>query len=195
MLRNNGWLAVGLLFCAVGCATTSQPVAPVTPGTGTEKYSATVQVGSGAGQGNIPVIITIRSYSSNQEVGQLVNILRSQGSDGLLDAVRKLDSKGNFAPAQRMTQELKLIRSVPTTSGRQVRIVTDRPIGFLEGMVGARTLNYQFGIIVMNLDERGKGDGQMVVAARISFDKGNELVIEKFDFEPVLLKDIQPLAY
>jgi hypothetical protein len=184
------------VLCAlflVGCATT--PVAPVTPGTGVEKYSATAQVGSGAGSGNIPVIITIRSYSSNEEVGQLVSSLRAQGSDGLVDAVRTLNSKGNFAPAQMMSQELKVIRSVPTTNGRQVRMVTDRPIGFLEGMVGARSLTYQTGIVVMNLDKNGKGDGQMLVAARISFDQGGELVIEHFDVQPILLTDIQPLAY
>jgi hypothetical protein len=74
-------------------------------------------------------------------------------------------------------------------------MLLDRPIGFLEGMIGAQTLTYQVGIIVLNLDASGKGSGQMVVAARPSFDKNNELVIQKFDFEPVLLKDIAPLAY
>lgn len=47
----------------------------------------------------------------------------------------------------------------------------------------------------MKLDKNGKGDGHMLVAARISFDQGGELVIEHFDVQPVLLTDIQPLAY
>jgi hypothetical protein len=193
-VRRTGLLIVGLLLGAVGCATSSQMSQPGSPGARVEKYSTTVQVGSGGEQRLIPVIITIRSYTTDAEAGQLVQTLRTQGPDGLVDVMRKLDSRGNFAPSMMMSQELKVIRSVKTATGRQVRMLLDRPIGFLEGMIGARTLTYQVGIIVMNLDASGKGNGQMVVAARPSFDKNNELVIEKFDFEPVLLKDIAPLA-
>jgi len=188
-------LVGGLLLGAVGCTTTSEPVAPVKPGTGVEKYSATVQVGSGAGQGNIPVIITIQSYTPDAEAAQLVQTLRTQGPDGLTDALRKLPGRGTFAPSMGMSQKLKVIRSIKTTTGREVRMLLDRPIGFLEGMVGAQTLNYQVGIIVLDLDANGRGSGQMVVASRPYFGKNNELVIQKFDFEPVLVKNVAPLAY
>ncbi|MBP1684116.1 MAG: hypothetical protein H6Q33_259 [Deltaproteobacteria bacterium] len=189
--RKAGLITIGLLVGAMGCATMSQSGSGGAP---VEKYSATVQVGSGAGQGNVPVIITIRSYTSDAEAAQLVQTLRTQGPDGLVDVMRKLDGKGNFAPAMAMSQELKVIRAVKTPNGRQLRMLLDRPIGFLEGRIGARTLTYQVGIIVINLDANGKGDGQMIVAARPSFDKNNELVIEKFDFDPVLVKDVAPLA-
>lgn len=195
VFRRKGLLILGLMLGALGCATTSGPVAPVTPGTGVEKYSATVQVGSGAGQGNVPVIITIRSYTPDAEAAQLVQTLRTQGPDGLTDALRKLDGRGTFAPSMMMSQELKVVRSIKTPNGRQVRMLLDRPIGFLEGMIGAQTLTYQVGIIVLNLDANGRGDGQMIVAARPSFDQNNELVIQKFDFEPVLLKNVAPLAH
>src|SRR5574340_198084 len=177
--RKAGLLVIGLLFGAMGCATMSQPGSGGAP---LEKYSATVQVGSGAGQGNIPVIISIKSYTTDAEAAQLVQTLRTQGPDGLTDALRKLDGKGNFAPSRAMSQELKVIRSVKTPNGRQLRMLLDRPIGFLEGMIGAQTLTYQVGIIVLNLDASGKGNGQMIVAARPSFDRNNELVIQKFDF-------------
>jgi len=140
------------------------------------------------------VIITIRSYTSDAEAAQLVQTLRTQGPDGLVDVMRKLDGKGNFAPAMGDEPGTEGDPRRQDANGRQLRMLLDRPIGFLEGRIGARTLTYQVGIIVINLDANGKGDGQMIVAARPSFDKNNELVIEKFDFDPVLVKDVAPLA-
>ena len=40
--------------------------------------------------------------------------------------------------------------------------------------------DYEFGVIQMLVDEKGKGEGSAIAAARIKFDKEGVLIIESY---------------
>ena len=62
-------------------------------------------------------------------------------------------------------------------------MVTNRLISFGELYRGDRSLDYQFGIVVLNVDKTGKGTGTLAPVCKIKFNKKNELEIEKFRAE------------
>ena len=73
-----------------------------------------------------------------------------------------------------------------------VVLATDRRIGFAESWRSARTLDYNVTLIVLNLDENGQGDGQLMLGAVFAWDEANEqLIIESFASEPIRLTRVR----
>jgi hypothetical protein len=55
---------------------------------------------------------------------------------------------------------------------------------------GDRSLDYQFGIVVLNVDKTGKGTGTLAPVCKIKFNKKNELEIENFGQKPFRLANV-----
>ena len=71
-------------------------------------------------------------------------------------------------------------------------LATDRRIGFAENFRSARTLDYNVSLIVLNLDEEGQGDGQLMLGAQFEWDEANEqVVITHFASEPIRLTRVR----
>ena len=71
-------------------------------------------------------------------------------------------------------------------------LATDRRIGFAEAMRASRTLDYNVTLIILNLDENGNGDGQVMLGAQLAWDDVNEqLIIEHFSSEPIRLTRVR----
>ena len=69
-------------------------------------------------------------------------------------------------------------------------LATDRYIRFWEVARGSRTTDYPFTIIELRLNGDGRGEGKMSVATKIIADKkNNEVVLENWGTQPVLLED------
>ena len=74
----------------------------------------------------------------------------------------------------------------------RVVLATDRYIRFWEVARGSRTTDYPFTIIELRLNGDGRGEGKMSVATKIIADKkNNEVVLENWGTQPVLLKDVR----
>jgi hypothetical protein len=88
---------------------------------------------------------------------------------------------------------LRVIRSVETPEGRIIRGFTDRPIQFLEIIRPLRSRSYSFGIIELQLDERGEGSGGIIAAAKIGF-ADNTIEVESFGNQPYRVLSVKPVA-
>jgi hypothetical protein len=140
--------------------------------------------------------IYIKQYTSDAEAQQYAKILLGQGPDQLLDALQKADSIGKVSLQNRVGFfDLKLIRSRPIAGGRRVVGICDRPIGFLEAYYSGRSMDNQFGILIMDLktDQKGKekGEGQLIYAAKIKVLEGNKVEVENYGIEPVRLMGVR----
>lgn len=156
-----------------------------------EVYSATA-FAARTGANSLGITIYIDDYTTDAEVHELAQTLKTGGSDALLKAMDKTKpKKGRVAVVGRTGNEVAIIRSRPAGKGkRRLILVTERPIGFLELRQGTRSRDYQFGVIELVLDEKGKGEGLALPAAKIWFNKKGELEIEHLGMEPVRLVNV-----
>jgi hypothetical protein len=170
----------------------------------TERFSALGYMPSGAGRrgvgaGNTATVdLYIKDYTSDQEAKALAALLLEGGSDALLKALEKSDSKGNVTLTGHVSfYDLKLIRSRATETGRQIIAVGDRPVRFLEAYFSGRSRDYEFGILILNLerDKKGKekGQGTLIYAAKVKVIDGSKIEIENYGIDPVRLMSVRKL--
>jgi hypothetical protein len=96
------------------------------------------------------------------------------------------------SPTGFVGNSFRFARSTPTKGGgRHIVMVTDRPMRFWEAYNSARSTQYPFGIIVLNVDSTGKGTGTLAPICKIKFNKKNELEIEHYGQEPLRLANVR----
>ena len=152
-----------------------------------EHITATVAVPASApGQPTTaPVHIYIYSYSTDQEVQSLARTLADKGPEALREALFDLE-KGWIRIGNSLGYPIAVARSAPTEQGRRIRLVADRPIDFLESWRGERSLDYPFAYFELRLGKDGKGEGDMIPAAKIRIS-GSSIDVENYSFQPARL--------
>lgn len=191
---NKKWqVAVGLLLCCAVAALLLQAAEEEKDKKKKQRetYTASAIVTSGAAGGSVvSLTITIDSYTSDEEVVQLVQILKTQGPDGLAKALDKTE-RGRIAAVGRLGNDVNVARTFQTEKGRVIRLLMNRPIGFVELRRSGRSRDYEFSILEMVVDEKGKGSGTILPAAKIQFNKDNQLEVENYGMDPVRLTNVR----
>jgi hypothetical protein len=85
------------------------------------------------------------------------------------------------------------VRIRPTENGgRRITILFERWLNLFEVRYGTRSEDYPFTYAEIYLDAQGKGEGTLIPAARIRFEKDNQTVeIENFGMYPARLAGVQ----
>jgi hypothetical protein len=109
-------------------------------------------------------------YTTDEEVDQLATLLKEKGPDALRGAMEKLDV-GRINPTGSVGNTIAVARKRQDGSDTIITIVTARIMPFVELYRGGRTKDYPFGFLQVTLNDRGQGNGQIMVAAKIRFDK------------------------
>jgi hypothetical protein len=163
---------------------------------GEETFSALAELPVAATTMNVRIYI--RSYSSEQDGRNLHAVLLDGGPSALLKTLRKMKPIGRIEREGTVGfYDFKFILSKPTATGRRIYAVTDRPIGFLEAYADARSKDYPFGVLQLELkaDEKGreKGEGTLIYAAKIKILDMDKVDIENFSFAPIRLLGVRQL--
>ncbi len=133
----------------------------------------------------------MEELTSDGEVQELAATLKHKGQDALVSALENIKDKGRVAPTGSVGTGMRVIRIRPTEGGGQhIVLVTNRPISFPELYNGTRSRDYQFGIVVLNVDKNGKGIGSFAPLCKIKFNKKNELEIEHYGQKPFRLTNV-----
>jgi hypothetical protein len=142
---------------------------------------------SGAGT----VLIRIDRWSTEAERTLLVDTLQQKGSRALLDELQGMRSVGTIRTPDSLAYDLRYAHQARgADGGRQIVIATDRPIGFWEAANSARTLDYPFVVIQMQIGPDGKGKGTLSYATRIRA-YGKVIELENFSIAPIMLTNIE----
>jgi hypothetical protein len=138
------------------------------------------------------VEIGIDRWSPPQELGSLLDTLRSRGADKMLTDLQKAPRVGYLRTPDRVGWDIHFAAASPTEDGGQdIVLATDRPIRFWEAANLTRTLRYPFTFIQIHLDKNGKGEGKMSVATKITLSQdGKTLELENYSSQPVLLEKV-----
>lgn len=192
-MKKKGQVALGVLLCCAVAALLLQAAEEEKDKKKKQRetYTATAMVTSGAAGGSmVSLTITIDSFTSDEEVVQLAQILKDKGPDALAKALDKTE-RGRIAPVGRVGNDVNVARTFQTEKGRLIRLLMNRPMGFLELRRSGRSRDYEFSVIELLVDEKGNGSGSMLAAAKIQFNKDNQLEVENYGMDPVRLSNVR----
>jgi hypothetical protein len=126
------------------------------------------------------VNIYIYEASTPDDQKALVEAFGENGSEGIVNALEKMSSKGRIAITGTLGFDLKYVRIFRMGDGTlNVRFVTDRVIRFAERWASSRTQDYALAMgEIFIKKENGKSSGTLMPAARFNLNKNGELEIE-----------------
>lgn len=156
-------------------------------------------IGTGS---NAVVQIRIDGWSTDAERQHLITTFLEKGDDALLRELQRAKIVGRWnIPGYmgpdihqlRLGHDIRYAREFPLPDGgRQINILTDRYIGFVEARNQPRTIDYPFTLIEIRVNKNGEGEGKMAVATKINFDKKkNSIELENYSSEPVRLNQVK----
>jgi hypothetical protein len=136
-----------------------------------EVYSGTaIGTGGPAGGKSVGFNLRVNRYTSDEEVDQLATLLKEKDPDALRKAMEKLDV-GRISPTGSVGNTIAVARKRQAGSDTIITVVTARIMPFVELYRGGRTTDYPFGFLQLKLNDKGEGSGQIMVAAKIRFNK------------------------
>jgi hypothetical protein len=138
--------------------------------------------------------IVIERWSTPAERAMLRDALVEKGEDALLSTLQKIKPRaGYIRSSSSLGWDIHFAQQVLAPDGSQrVILATDRPMSFWEAVNRPRSADYQFTLAEVRLGPDGKGEGKLVPAAKIEYDKEtNTLEIEHYATEPVRLTEVR----
>ena len=140
--------------------------------------------------------IRIERLSTDEERAKLMEALAAQtrrGDRELADTLFGKETVGTIREVQSVSYDLRYARVNPMEGGGfQVIAATDRPIQFAENWRSSRTLDYNVSLLVLEIGENGRGEGQLMLGAEFRWDESNnQVVITNFASEPIRLTNVR----
>ncbi len=158
-------IAIGLLF----------PMTFAQNNSASEHYSAVWQVvGGGAGGSTVSIDIRINRYNNDQDVKNFADLLVESGADKLRQALEKEDV-GQLSATGHVGVPIAIARKLGNGNKTIVRVLTARNLSFVELRYSGRSVDYPYTFLELNLDENGSGTGTAIGAAKIRFNKKNNV--------------------
>lgn len=185
------------VFIAAVCVPAMTPAvhfANFNPAQAREAYTGTVLgVGGPLGGVSRPFTLTIDGVSTQADANRAVTMLAEGGQDALL---KELHGKrlGYFSLGAQLGRDLNFVQETPTADGgRRIVVLFERWMNTFEIRYGTRSEDYPFTYVELTVDRNGKGQGTLIPAARITFDKkhGNQIDVENFGIYPAQLAGVE----
>jgi opacity protein-like surface antigen len=168
------------------------PAARAAKPEGQEKFSAyAVDLGGRYGASTSHVRITVNRWSTPDERKNLEAVLAESGPDGLLAALQKTEPVGRIYTTGNLGYDLRFAYQMPlATGGRKIVVGTDRPLSFYEASRRPRSVDYPFTVLEMRVDETGHGQGNLVVAGKVTA-MGDTIELENYTTTPLRLMQVR----
>lgn len=143
-------------------------------------------------RGSIVTQFTLRidRVTPQQEVDRYLEALKRGGQDGLKKAI---DGKkvGSVQVGTGLARDANAIWVTDDGEGKKITVLFERWMGFGELRRGARSVDYPFTYIEIFLDEKGRGEGTLIPAARVRIRSSGDLDVENFGTYPAKLVNLK----
>ena len=149
-------------------------------------------VGVGNPVGADRVEITVKQITPAAARDRLFEQLKT-GQRAMLDALMDQPSVGSIRFGTQLAYDLRFAqRERGEDGGVKLSLMTDRPQGVWEVWNNPRYSQYPFTLIELNLDANGRGDGEMLLAARILAEPSGRFIhVENFASDPIRLEELK----
>lgn len=183
--RASIWTVLFASLLVVGSRANAASQKPV------EKFEA---FAASLGTGRSAVVeVGIYRWSTDEEREMLLTTLQEFGPDKLVDALQKIrPSVGYIRTPGTVAYDLYYARNHPNPDGsRRIVLATNRLVSFREVAGNARSMQYQVTFMELRINADGKGEGKLVPAAKISWDRAaHRIEIENYNALPVDLLEV-----
>src|SRR5271155_143720 len=128
----------------------------------------------------VSVKVIINRFSTDEERQQLIAAFKQGQSQGLVNALSKMDSVGRIAITGTIGYDLAYIRLIRTPTGRRIRFATNRLIRFGEAYANTQSRAYDLtaGEFDLNDADKDKSTGVLFPASQLIINKKGELQFE-----------------
>ena len=160
-----------------------------------EVYNATASLKTAAGASlTAPVTISIKRWTTDAERETARAALKSGGTAAFQKAIAAMPEVGVLELGTVKTP-LRYARTLPVSGGKLVTLATAQPVMYVgAGLPDAKPADkagYDVAVVIMQVDEAGKGDaGDFSPAAKVKFDETGALLVEDYAAEAVRLMGI-----
>jgi hypothetical protein len=157
-----------------------------------ESYSG-VAIGTGGTVGgkSIGFNLSIKGYTTDEEVQKFADLLKEKGQDALRRALEKED-KGQLSPTGSVGNAIAVVRKRQHGTDTIITIVTARIMPFTELYKNGRSTDYPFGYMQITINAKGEGTGTVMAAAKIRFDKkSGKYEIESFGNQYIKVTNVK----
>jgi hypothetical protein len=160
--------------------------------TATEEFSANFTNISTVGvTGATPITIRVRRWSTDDEHATLMAILAKDGNDAFTRALQGQKEVGSIGVPTSLAYPLLYARQMRNPEGgRKIMLISDRPMTFQERTGSSISRDYPLTWIEMKLDKDDRGDGTVVLAARLRL-LGDVMGVEDLGNQPSRLTSIR----
>jgi len=156
-----------------------------------ETFNAKARVATDDARGDVYVTIHVDKYTPEKERDAVVNALKSGGSDGFLQALRKSPVAGKV-DIGKQSFPIHWAREERNDKGRVITLVTDRPVYYVgAGLPDAKArAGFDVAVIQLQMDTSGVGEGTMAAAAKVKPGGATGVEVEDYATTPVKLPSV-----
>jgi hypothetical protein len=166
--------------------------APSTYSQREEVYTGTI-VGVGGRLGGVTrsFTLTLNGHTADAAAERAVATLAEGGQDRLLSEIRN-NNLGRFSIAGQVGRQVNfVIEEKMQNGGRKITILFERWLNLYEVRYGSRSTDYPLSYVELIVDRNGRGQGTFIPAARVRFNKKNEVEVENFGIYPARLSGVR----
>jgi hypothetical protein len=157
-----------------------------------EVYTGTI-VGVGGRLGGVTrsFTLTLNGRTADRAAERAVAILAEGGQDRLLSEIRD-NNLGRFSIAGQVGRQVNfVVEEKLSDGGRKITILFERWLNLYEVRYGSRSTDYPLSYVELIIDRNGHGQGTFIPAARVRFNKKNEVEVENFGIYPARLSGVR----
>jgi hypothetical protein len=157
-----------------------------------EVFTGTI-VGVGGRLGGVsrPFTLTINGHTADAAAERAVAILAEGGQDRLLSEIRN-NNLGRFSIGGQVGRQVNFVIEEKMSNGdRKITILFERWLNLYEVRYGSRSADYPLSYVELIVDRNGHGEGTFIPAARVRFNKKNEVEVENFGIYPARLAGVR----
>jgi len=134
--------------------------------------------------------ILVDRLTSDSERMEYLQLLKEKGEEAMLKTLAKVNVGRISTPGQ-VGVAVAVARVRDTEGGQRVRLVTTRPVSFLQARRGEMADQFPYTVMDLYLDADGKGNGTVLSALRVFFDDDGQLQIQGLGGDPVDLINVE----
>jgi hypothetical protein len=154
-----------------------------------EHFSALAVLPANAGPSTVQLNINIEGYTDDSTMSALGAILSDGNNQGaLLKKFEDMPGIGDVSREGRIGVQIKVIRVQQTADGgRQITMLTDRPIHFWEAEQASPTVDYPYGMLRFTVNDKGDGKGEAYPIVKVKNIGPTNFDIDDYGVIPIQL--------